>query len=131
MKLKNVMFAKALVCLFFGIPLLFIPAQLMRLYGLELDFSGMVMARLYGAAMLGNLLLTWWAREDNGSISQTAIILQMFLYNGIGFVITLMATLTEVMNAFGWTAVGIYLFFMVGFGYFEFAKHSVVLKHEH
>ncbi len=131
MKLKNVMTAKALVCLFFGIPLLFIPVQIMKLYGLDLDLSGTVMARLYGAAMLGNLLLTWFAREDNGSLSQRAIILQMFLYNGIGFVITLMATLTGVMNAFGWTAVAIYLFFTVGFGYFEFVKQSVILKHEH
>ncbi len=131
MKLKNVMIAKALVCLSFGIPLLFIPVQIMNLYGLELDFGGMVMARLYGATLLGNLILMWFAREDSGSLSQRAIILQMFLYNGIGFVITLMATLTGVMNTFGWTAVAIYLFFTIGFGYFEFVKQSVILKHEH
>lgn len=125
------MIAKALVCLSFGIPLLFIPVQIMNLYGLELDFGGMVMARLYGATLLGNLILMWFAREDSGSLSQRAIILQMFLYNGIGFVITLMATLTGVMNTFGWTAVAIYLFFTVGFGYFEFVKQSVILKHEH
>lgn len=128
MKLKTVLLLKALICISFGVPMLLIPANLMALYGLDLDSGGMVMARLYGATLIGNLMLTWFAREDTGSLSLRAIILQLFLYNGIGLAISLVATLTGVMNAFGWTAVVIYLFFTVGFGYYEFAKNQAVLK---
>lgn len=131
MKLRTVMLLKALICISFGVPMLLIPAKLMALYGLTLDDSGMVMARLYGAALLGNLLLTWFARDDSGSTALNAIVLHLLIYDGIGFIVTLFATLTGVMSAFGWTAVGIYLFFTVGFGYYEFAKHSVILKHQH
>jgi hypothetical protein len=32
--------------------------------------------------------------------------------------------ISGVMSAFGWSAVGIYLFFTVGYGYFQFVRPS-------
>ena len=122
MTLKNLMISKAIICLGFGLPMLLIPVQLMSLYGLNLDPSGIVMARLYGGALFGNLLLTWFCRNDPGSIAMRSAILYLFVYDGINFIVTLVAVITGVMNAFGWSAVGIYLFFTVGFGYFRFMK---------
>jgi len=42
----------------------------------------------------------------------------MTVYNAVGFIVTLVALLTGVMNAMGWVAIVIYLFFALGFGYF-------------
>ena len=122
MSLKNVMICKAIICLGFGIPMLLVPAMLMSLYGLQLDSNGVMMARLYGGALFGTMLLTWFARNDEGSMALRAAVLYMFIYNGINFVVTLTATLTGVMNAFGWSAVIIYLFFTLGFGFHQFKK---------
>jgi hypothetical protein len=36
----------------------------------------------------------------------------------IGFIVALLAQLSGVMNAFGWSAVGIYLLLALGYGYF-------------
>lgn len=122
MTLKNVMISKAVICLGFGLPMLLVPATLMSLYGLNLDANGIVMARLYGGALFGNLLLSWFARNDQGSIAMRAAVLYLCIYDGINFIVTLVATLTGVMNMFGWSAVAIYLFFTVGFGYYVFKK---------
>lgn len=122
MKLKNLMIIKALICLGFGVPMLLVPAKLMALYGLTLDSSGIVMARLYGGALFGNLLLTWFSRNDPGSPTLRAAVLYLFVYDGINFIVTLVAVISGIMNTFGWSAVGIYLFFTVGYGYFQFIK---------
>jgi hypothetical protein len=42
----------------------------------------------------------------------------MTVYNGIGFIVTMIAILTGVTNVLGWGAAAIYLFFTFGFGYF-------------
>jgi len=125
MKLKNLMIIKAIICLGFGVPMLLVPAKLMSLYGLTLDPSGILMARLYGGALFGTLLLTWFSRNDTGSITLRAAVLYLLVYDGINFIVTLVAVLSGIMSAFGWSAVGIYLFFTIGYGYFQFVKPSV------
>ena len=126
MKIKHLMIIKALICIGFGIPMLLIPAKLMSLYGLTLDSSGVLMARLYSGALLGNFLLTWFSRNDTGSLTLRAAILYLFVYDGINFIVTLLAVITGIMNTFGISAVAIYLFFTIGYGYFCLVKRPAV-----
>ena len=116
------MILKSLICLVFGISLLLIPMQLMSLYGLNLDVNGIVMARLYGGAMAGIMMLTWFGRNDTGSIALYATILFLFFYDAINFLVTMWATISGAMGSLGWSAVLIYLFFTVGFGYYIVGK---------
>lgn len=122
MKIKHLMIIKAIICLGFGLPMLLVPVKLMSLYGLTLDLNGIVMARLYGGALFGNLLLTWFSRNDPGSVTLRAAILYLFVYDCINFVVTLVAVINGIMNTFGWSAVAIYLFFTIGYGYFQFVR---------
>jgi hypothetical protein len=124
MKLNMLMVVKAVVCLAFGVLLVVIPGLLMSLYGVTLDDGGMLMARLYGASLLGNLMLTWFSRNDPGSEALRAAVLGLFVYDAVGLVVALIAMLSGVMNALGWSVVAIYLVFTVGYGYFQFAKPS-------
>ena len=80
------------------------------------------MSRLYGASLIGNLLLTWFAKNDVGSEALRASVLGLFAYDAIGFIVALMAVLAGVMNPFGWGIVSLLLFLALGFGYFQFAK---------
>ncbi len=125
MALKNMMILKAIICLGFGLPMLLFPLQLMSLYGLDLDPSGIMMAQLYGGSLIGILFLTWFSRNDQNSIAMRAAVLYLFVYDGINFIVTLLAVFSGVMNAFGWSVVAIYLFFTVGFGYFQFMKRQI------
>ena len=90
--------------------------------GRPVGFWGVFMARLYGASLIGNLLLTWFAKNDSGSEAQRASVLGLFVYDAIGFIVALMAVLAGIMNPLGWVIVGLLLFLALGFGYFQFAK---------
>ena len=118
MKFKTLMIIKAAVCLGFGPLLLFFPGPLLEFLGSSYGPGAAITAREYGSALLGNVFLTWFARDAEKSPTRRAIILGMFVYNTIGFVAMLLIQLSGGMNWLGWGVVAIYLFFALGFGYF-------------
>jgi hypothetical protein len=117
MKFKTLMIIKAVVCLGFAPLLLFVPGPLMKLLGASFGTGAALMAREYGAALCGNLMLTWFARNADVSVVRRAIILALFVYDAVAFVATLIIQLSGGLNVLGWGVVIIYLFFAVGFGY--------------
>lgn len=122
MKLSTLMLIKAIVCLGFGIVILFFPNPLYGLFGATLGAAGLFAARQYGASLIGNLALTWYARKAEESKARRAIILDLFVYDAIGFVVALVYTLNGTINVLGWGVVALYLFLAIGYGYFWFAK---------
>jgi len=122
MKFKTLMVVKAAACLFVGILLLLQPNQLLNLLGVTVGAGGLLLARAYGAALIGYLMLTWHARDAGDSAARRAIILDLFVYDAIGLVVMLVAVITGVINLLGWGIVGVYLFFTLGYGYYWFAQ---------
>ncbi|MBU0529952.1 hypothetical protein KKF86_09415 [bacterium] len=118
MKFKTLMIIKAIVCLGFGPLLLFLPAQLLNLLGTTYGPGAALTAREYGAALMGNMMLTWFARNVGKSIARKAIILHLFVYDAIALIATLIIQLSGGLNALGWSIVFVYFFFTIGFGYF-------------
>ncbi len=118
MKFKTLMIIKAIVCLGFAPLLLFFPALLLNLLGAAFDSGAAVTARDYGAALSGNLMLTWFARNADESPVRRAIILDLFIYDAVGFLAMLVVQLSGGMNLLGWSIVAVYLFFAIGFGYY-------------
>lgn len=125
MKFQTLMIIKAVVCLFLGVPILLATAFTYSLFGASLNPAGVFAAREYGASLIGNLLLTWFARNAVESEARRAITLALCVYDAIGFVVTLIAQLTGVLGPLGWFAVAIYLFFAIGFGYFLLPQKKV------
>lgn len=113
---KTVMVLKAAVCLIFGVILLSAPGALFSFLGASLSPGGTFAAREYAATLCGNLMLTWFARNAAESAAQRAIILALFVYDAIGFIVSLIAVLSGVLNPLGWFVVAIYLFFTWAFG---------------
>jgi hypothetical protein len=122
MNFKTLMIIKAIVCLGFGPILLFLPEQLLGLLGLTFCVGAAFTAREYGAALIGNLLLTWFARNAEASPARFAIILNLCIYDAIAFVVTLIFVFTGKLNSLGWGIVVVYLFFAVGYGCFLLPK---------
>ena len=122
MKLKTLLIIKAIVCLCLGIAILVVPNFVYSIFGATLAAGGVFAAREYGASMMGNLMLTWFARNASESVARLAIIRALFVYDGIGFVVTLMALSAGILNSLGWLVVVVYLFFTLGFGYFLIVK---------
>ena len=87
------------------------------LLGTPLNDGGTFTAREYGAAMIGTLLLAWFAKDVKAADARGAILLDLLIYDLIGVVITGSVVLTGVLNALGWGIVVVYSFFTVGSGY--------------
>ncbi|MGA2406032.1 MAG: hypothetical protein ABSF81_04675 [Bacteroidales bacterium] len=124
MKLKTLLIIKAIVCLCLGIPILLVPNFIYSIFGATLAAGGVFAAREYGASMMGNLMLTWFARNSQESEARWAIILALFVYDAIGFAVTLIAILSGALNSIGWLVVALYLFLALGFGYFLLPKRK-------
>ncbi|MEN8221792.1 MAG: hypothetical protein ABFR36_00925 [Acidobacteriota bacterium] len=122
MKFKTVMIVKAIVCLGFGPLLLFVPGWLLNLLGTSFGPGAAFTARVYGASLIGNLLLTWLARNAKDSDARRAIIWHLFVYDAIALVVTLRIQLSGGLNLLGWGIVAVYLFFTFSFGYLLFPK---------
>ena len=125
MNFRTLMIIKAVVCLGFGPILLFFPGQLLTLLGTSFGPGAAFTAREYGAALFGNLMLTWFARNAEASIARRAIILNLFVYDAIAFVVTLIIQLSGGLNLLGWGIVAVYLFFTLGFGYLLLPQKQV------
>lgn len=117
MSFRTLLVLKAAVCLVFGVPLLFAPNWLYGVLGATLGAAGMFAAREYAAAMFGTLMLTWFARNATAPDARHAILLDLLIYDAIGFVITVMVVLSGVLNLLGWGIVAVYLFFTAGSAY--------------
>ncbi len=123
MKLSIWMAAKAVVCIVFGIGFVLMPQYLGSIYALSLDPSGALMARLFGAAFIFEAIVLWLPRNAPSSdAGLRAIVMAVAVSNAIGFVVTLLATLSGIWNALGWLPVLLYLVFGLAFAYFLFAK---------
>lgn len=117
MTFKILLTIKAVVCLGFGVLLVLVPSGLFDILGASLDEVGRIPAREYGAAMLGTLILTWLGRSLTDLKIQRIILLDLLVYDAVGFVVTLLPTVSGTLNALGWGIVAVYLFFTVGSGY--------------
>ena len=126
MSLKNLMIIKAIVCICFAPILLFVPEQLLNMLGAAYSAGAALTSREYGATLIGNFALAWFARNAELSVARRAIILDLFLYDAAALVATLLLQLSGGLSMLGWGVVIIYLFFSIGFGYqfFRGAKIS-------
>jgi hypothetical protein len=117
MTFRALLIIKAIVCLVFGVALLSAPGWLFALLGGTLGDVGRFAAREYGAAMVGTLLLTWFAKNVGSRDARGAILLDLLVYDAIGVLITLAVVIGGVLNALGWGIVVVYGFFTFGSAY--------------
>ena len=122
MKLKTLFIITAIITVLFGVVFVIIPTQVYSLYGIEADAVLNYMGQLFGAALIAIGLISWHSRDAADSDARRAIILAIFIADGIGFIIALIGQLNNVVNALGWSTVAIYLLLSLGFGYFQFSK---------
>ena len=124
MTFRTLLVIKAIVCLVFGPILLFIPGLLFHLLGVSLGAGGTFPAREYGAALFGTMVLTWFARNVAEARARNAILLDLFVYDGIAFVVTLLSVASGVLNPLAWGIAVVYLFFTLGSGYLILARRT-------
>ena len=100
------------------------PRQVLSFYGVQPNPALNYVGQLFGVSLVTFAVLTWSARNADASDARKAIVKAMFIGDGIGFIVALIAQLNNVVNNLGWSTVVIYLLLAIGFGYFYFSKPS-------
>ena len=122
MKLKTLFMINAVIAIVYGICFVLIPSQVLLVYGLTAGAGEVLMGQYFGVALIGIGLITWLIKNVTEPIATGAVILALLISDVIGFIISVIGTISGVMNSFGWSAVIIYLFLTIGFAYFQFKK---------
>jgi hypothetical protein len=122
MKLSNFLTLKALVSFIFAIGALLAPVYLVALHGHQLDDFGTVLARYYGALLLGIGLLCWSLRSRLAkSDTRQSILLALLIADTLGFITALAGQLSVNLGLLGWIDTAIWLILVLGLAYFRFA----------
>jgi len=124
MKLKILLIINTIICFVYGIILVLTPATMLSLHSVTQGAGEKLMGQYFGSALLAIGLLTWFARNVVDSEAQRAIILSLLISDVIGAIVSVLGTVSGVMNAVGWSAVGIYSLLALGYAYFQFKKPS-------
>jgi len=125
MKLSVLLAVNAAIAAAFGLGFVLVPAEVVATYGVALPAGSAVVARLFGAMLVGQAVLSWQARAAGPSEALRAIVLGFFVAETLGFVLAVHAVVTGAVNVLGWSTVAIYAFLAAGFGVFAFGKSAV------
>jgi hypothetical protein len=119
MKISTFAIILAILGAFYGIALLAIPVKFMSTYAVVLDNTGVLLARLLGALLVGNSVSYWLFRNIPASdrVWQYILVGNVF-YNGVGIAITASAALNGVTNSAGWTTVVVQVLVVVSSLYY-------------
>ena len=128
MKLKHLFIINAIIALAYAFVELLIPKTMFSFYFVtETPTAEVILtARYFGWGLLAVGLICAFAANTPPSEAKKAIVKALFIADVIGLIVSLMGTLSGTFNAFGWSAVVIYVFLAAGFGYFWFIKPETV-----
>ena len=127
----RIMFAlNSIIAFLFGLGFLFFPARALALFGTETFVSTVLIARMFGTAMLGLGLVLWFAKEVTDPSTQKGMGIASLVSAVTGLVVTLLGTFAShaVIRTNGWAVMLVYLIFGLGYGYLLFPKRESLFK---
>ena len=118
------------VALLFGLGFLFFPTRALGLFGTETFVSTVLVARLFGTAMLGLGLALWFAKDITDTKVHKGMGIALLVTAIAGLVVTTLGTFAShaVIRTNGWLVMLIYLVFGLGYGYLLFLKRESTLQ---
>jgi hypothetical protein len=115
MKLSHIFIANAILCAFFGIGFVAAPAMQFATFGGQSSTLAELVARVYGASLLGCALTSWVSRHAGASAARIGIVIGNLLFHLLGAALLAMGYLAGTLNARAWLAIGLSLALAVGF----------------
>jgi len=102
----------------FALGFIFVPGAMLGTFGVTLDVTSAILARLFGSALVGFPVLLWFARKSANTEFKKGAVKSLFAYYLVSTVPLVIAETTGLMNALGWSVVGLHGIFLLWFGYF-------------
>jgi hypothetical protein len=130
MKLRYLFVVNAVVLFILAAGFLLAPRTVLGLFGLSVgttvNFNATLsfVAQLMGAALIVPGLLGWFAVGMTEVGARRSVAISLFIFAAIGFVLTLLGMLSNVMSVSGWILVLVFLVLALGYAYFLFMQQS-------
>jgi hypothetical protein len=108
----------SVIGLAFGIALVLVPAELLGIYGLHPDATGLLLARIGGAEFVGYNTIGWLARESDPGHAHSASRLVVYahaLSETIGAVVCTAVAAQGLGNALLWSVAALYAILAIAF----------------
>ncbi len=121
MKIGTFFLLNSIIAFAFGLGLLFMPATIGEMYGMESSAATIHVAQLFGQAVIGIGLITFLTRKSDLQVMRP-IAISLFVADAIGLVVEIKDVLNGVTNEMGWSSVALFALLALGFGYFAFIK---------
>ena len=109
-----------IVELLFGIGMIAMPGTLFDLFGVELTDFSTALARVFGSALLGFVVLLWYGRASDQPDTHKTVLRSMFTYWLLSTIFLLIAQLGGLMNTMGWGNVILHAGFLIAYAVFIF-----------
>jgi hypothetical protein len=107
----------------FSLGFISIPGIMLGQFGVVLNDTATVFARLFGSALLGFPVLLWYGRRSVDRGFKKGVTRGLFLYYLASTPILLLTQTAGLMNAKGWSIVGLHFVFLAWFGMYAFKKN--------
>jgi len=115
----NTLFLVALIVeALFGIGFLIVPGPMMAPFGVTLDDTAIIFARMFGSAIITFPILLWFSRKYASAETRKIVVYTLFAYFLLSTIILLVTQLGGMMNGLGWIIIGIHTVLLVWFGYY-------------
>ena len=114
----------AVLSFLFGIGFVVAPGQVLANYGIENSPALALVGRLFGGTLVTLGVILWLARDFRNEAAVRAVLIGALIGDAVNLVVAAMGTLSGASNALGWSTVLIYLYGVLGSGYFLAARTS-------
>ena len=129
MSLKQFLTINGVLFVPFGLCMLTVPALLFPMFAIDLDADGILMARVFGSALLNFGIICYLVRNELGaSMPLRAILIGNLIFHALDAISTFLASYYGVMNTLGWLFFGLHFVLALGFLYFLYDLKPKALK---
>jgi len=119
MKLSTFAIIVSILAFGFGFAFIFVPAQLLALYGITIDTGGVILARYLGGANIFLGLIFWsYSKVAPTAKSWPKLLLFSLIYDVLQLIFTLIPLLGGQSNSMGWSTVALFTVLAIGSAYF-------------
>ncbi len=106
----------------FGLGFLTIPGFMFGTFGVTPNEFAISLARMFGSALLGFVVLLWKGRGSDNQELKEAILASMFIYWLLSTLLLLLTQLSGIFNIMGWGVVVLHFGFLIAYGTALFKK---------
>ena len=122
MKLNSLMGLTGVGGILTGLVFMVLPEPALGIYGLSTDAIGLLITRYFGAAFFAFGLVIWFFRKVVDESEKETATLPLFFAALVGLLVSLGGQISGLVNPVGWAVVGVFAFFVLGYGLLQVRK---------